>query len=323
MTIKLPWFKVYTGVTCSCLQNMTLEERGLFFSILLEKHAGNLPLSVKELGRTCRKNVVKVSERLEKALRKFGIVYREVATKSEQSSNKVGTKLELSCNLVECFFEESSDFEETPEERQTRLNTERKRRQRERERHACHANVTNAEEEAEEETDKDTPLSPLKGEYDVAVAPVSAKASKCASKANKTLSAKKNTTKAVPEFSAGFISFWAIYPRKRRIAKSKCYDKWKLHKLESDSEKIIRHVRRMAATDDWQREDGRFVPQTLTYLNQKRWEDDDAEDLSSLQNGRQIGGVLSQEAVSAEQLEAQWLAHFAEYMKANEGDGAQ
>ena len=33
-------------------------------------------------------------------------------------------------------------------------------------------------------------------------------------------------------------------------------------------------MRKRAASFDWQKEGGRFVPQPATYLNQRRWEDE-------------------------------------------------
>jgi len=69
----------------------------------------------------------------------------------------------------------------------------------------------------------------------------------------------------------GFDEFWSAYPNTaRRIAKAKCRDLWKVKKLDSVTDEIIEHVQAMTKTRQWR--DG-YEPTTLTYLNQRRWED--------------------------------------------------
>jgi hypothetical protein len=97
---------------------------------------------------------------------------------------------------------------------------------------------------------------------------------------------------------AGFAEFWSIYPKTRRVAKRDCVKKWKLHKFEAIADKIVADVRRQSASDQWTKDDGRFVPMPSTYLNQRRWEDagdEGTSEASSLPNERQTDGVSSQE----------------------------
>lgn len=69
----------------------------------------------------------------------------------------------------------------------------------------------------------------------------------------------------------GFVRFWDAYPNTaRRVAKSKCLDRWKAKHLEAVADDIVSHVKAMTATRQWL--DG-YEPAPLTYLNQKRWED--------------------------------------------------
>ncbi len=69
-----------------------------------------------------------------------------------------------------------------------------------------------------------------------------------------------------------FDDFWAVWPpSKRKVAKSACEAKWKRQALDPLADKIIASVIRLRASEQWL---SGFDPAPLTYLNQKRWEDD-------------------------------------------------
>jgi len=68
-----------------------------------------------------------------------------------------------------------------------------------------------------------------------------------------------------------FPSFWEAYPKK--TGHKPCETKWAARNLDEIAEKIIAHVKTMSQTDDWTKEDGKYVPNPLTYINQNRWED--------------------------------------------------
>ncbi len=69
-----------------------------------------------------------------------------------------------------------------------------------------------------------------------------------------------------------FDDFWAVWPpSKRKVAKSACEAKWKRQALDPLADKIIASVTRLRASEQWL---SGFDPAPLTYLNQKRWEDD-------------------------------------------------
>lgn len=68
-----------------------------------------------------------------------------------------------------------------------------------------------------------------------------------------------------------FDEFWETYPNTaRRVAKTKCLQRWKTLKLDLFADDIIEHLKAMKATKQWK--DG-YEPAPLTYLNQNRWED--------------------------------------------------
>lgn len=70
-----------------------------------------------------------------------------------------------------------------------------------------------------------------------------------------------------------FARFWQAYPRK--AGKGEARKAWgKLRPDEGLVEAILAAVERDRRTDQWQRDDGRFVPYPATWLNQCRWEDE-------------------------------------------------
>lgn len=76
-----------------------------------------------------------------------------------------------------------------------------------------------------------------------------------------------------PDPQALFDRFWHTYPR--RVGKGAARKAWE--KLSPDQplvDAILAAVERDKATDQWQRENGRYIPHPATWLNQQRWEDE-------------------------------------------------
>ncbi|WP_232437690.1 hypothetical protein [Burkholderia ubonensis] len=72
--------------------------------------------------------------------------------------------------------------------------------------------------------------------------------------------------------SSEFGRFWDTWPSTgRKVAKAKCREKWRSAGLDAIAEQVIGHVAAMKATRQWL--DG-YEPAPLTYLNQRRWEDE-------------------------------------------------
>jgi hypothetical protein len=70
-----------------------------------------------------------------------------------------------------------------------------------------------------------------------------------------------------------FDTFWNAYPKK--IGKDKCKRWFKSHKVESDLlEQMLTALDTQKRSDQWTREDGRFIPYPYTWLNQGRWQDE-------------------------------------------------
>lgn len=70
-----------------------------------------------------------------------------------------------------------------------------------------------------------------------------------------------------------FDEFWRTYPNcKRKGSKAKCQSVWQKQNFDSVAEQIISHVKSMATSDDWLKDSGKYIPGTLVYLNQQRWD---------------------------------------------------
>lgn len=116
----------------------------------------------------------------------------------------------------------------------------RERQQRWRDKHkngTANVTVTAREEKRREENKRKTPPTPKGGESD------------------------------------GFSEFWSAYPKK--IGKVKALQAWnKIRPDDAVRAQILAALAQQAKSEDWRREDGRFIPHPTSWLNARRWEDD-------------------------------------------------
>ena len=85
---------------------------------------------------------------------------------------------------------------------------------------------------------------------------------------NKNISSAKPTT-------TRFNDFWSAWPSsKRKVARAECEKKWAKHDLDMVADAIIANVNKLKKTEQWT---SGFDPAPLTYINQRRWEDDAGE----------------------------------------------
>ena len=90
-----------------------------------------------------------------------------------------------------------------------------------------------------------------------------------------------------------FEEFWTAYPKKK--AKEAARKAWaKLKPDESLGKEIIQAVMESAKTNDWKKENGKYIPYPATYLNGKRWEDERSNNGENTGNSRKVqyGTVL-------------------------------
>lgn len=72
-------------------------------------------------------------------------------------------------------------------------------------------------------------------------------------------------------YMVDFIEFWNKYPKK--TGKGAAFGAWKkLSKTEKD--KISDALDWQILSDQWTKDNGQFIPNPQTYLNQKRWDDE-------------------------------------------------
>ena len=86
---------------------------------------------------------------------------------------------------------------------------------------------------------------------------------------------KRQSQKTTPKdiCANGFARFWTAYPKKR--AKGQAEKAWKRIKPSPELvEQICQAVGRAKTQDDWQKQNGQFVPYPATWLNAKGWEDE-------------------------------------------------
>lgn len=71
----------------------------------------------------------------------------------------------------------------------------------------------------------------------------------------------------------GFDDFWKAYPRK--TAKHQAQKAWeKLKPSEQLIAEILDGIERATTSDQWAKDDGKFIPHPATFLNNRRWEDE-------------------------------------------------
>ena len=74
----------------------------------------------------------------------------------------------------------------------------------------------------------------------------------------------------------GFDEFWQAYPKK--TGKGEARKAWA--KIRPDAEllqQILAAVEWQSKCDQWQRDNGQYIPYPATWLNQQRWEDEDVQ----------------------------------------------
>ena len=70
-----------------------------------------------------------------------------------------------------------------------------------------------------------------------------------------------------------FERFWNAYPRHTAKANAtKAFNKLKPDDALID--KMLKAIEQQKKSDQWQRDNGQYIPHPSTWLNQRRWEDE-------------------------------------------------
>ena len=70
---------------------------------------------------------------------------------------------------------------------------------------------------------------------------------------------------------SGFEEFWKAYPK--RIGKGAAEKAWDKAKINGSLQEVLAAVDRQSKSDQWQKDNGQFIPNPATWINQKRWLD--------------------------------------------------
>lgn len=82
-----------------------------------------------------------------------------------------------------------------------------------------------------------------------------------------------------------FEVFWSDYPRKEKKSKAReAFDK-----VTADVSELLKALEWQKQSSEWTKDGGQFIPHPTTWLNQKRWED---EQMTPLEAKRGIPGTI-------------------------------
>jgi len=85
--------------------------------------------------------------------------------------------------------------------------------------------------------------------------------------------------------SGGFDRFWEVWPKSpRKVGKAACIRTWITNGMDQHVDRIVSHVSRLKGTTQWL---SGFEPAPMTYLNQRRWLDDEVA-TTALPFGRKV-----------------------------------
>jgi hypothetical protein len=85
-------------------------------------------------------------------------------------------------------------------------------------------------------------------------------------------SAKKGQTMVEPTSGPAFEAFWVAYPSGSRVDRKACLKKWKDRNLDAIAPQIMSGLAAWKESSRWTKDDGQFIPNSTTWLNQSRWE---------------------------------------------------
>ena len=87
---------------------------------------------------------------------------------------------------------------------------------------------------------------------------------------NKTINNKTSFTEEPPDFK----KLWIAYPESRRVGKSEAMEMYAQALAEGATiEAFLKALDVSKQSEDWQRENGRFIPKLVNWLEKESWRD--------------------------------------------------
>lgn len=80
----------------------------------------------------------------------------------------------------------------------------------------------------------------------------------------------KNQTPHTPQ--GGFDEFWSAYPKK--VGKGAAEKAWAKAKVGNHLEQVLQALDVQKHSEQWRKDNGQFIPNPATWINQRRWEDE-------------------------------------------------
>lgn len=73
--------------------------------------------------------------------------------------------------------------------------------------------------------------------------------------------------------SQAFLTFWKMYPAgPRKVNREGCRRKWIKMRLDDIADVVLGGLADWVASAEWAKDGGQYIPMSLTWLNQRRWE---------------------------------------------------
>jgi len=76
-------------------------------------------------------------------------------------------------------------------------------------------------------------------------------------------------------YTDDFLTFWDCYPKK--VGKGGAFGAWNKARSKPPIADLVAAVERQSKSDQWKRDNGQYIPNPQTWLNQRRWEDGETD----------------------------------------------
>lgn len=120
-------------------------------------------------------------------------------------------------------------------------------------------------------------------------------------KKNKEVKNTPHTPQGADADFPSFDRFWAAYPKK--VGKADARKKFKkLVPDESTLSAILSSLEYLKTTDQWQRENGKYIQNPSTWLNQKRWQDEASKPPTTVRSTDNLRPVFDREYTFEERM---------------------